>query len=241
MEYELNHLGQPVGLPVANWKPPEAPSRESMEGAYCRVEPLSPEAHGKSLYEANSTDTQGRSWTYLSYGPFASFEAYYDWVSRSSSSADPLFFAIADKASHKAVGVASFVRIDPRSGSIEVGHLNFSPWLQGTRSATEAMYLMMKKAFDLGYRRYEWKANALNAPSRRAAQRLGLSFEGVFQQAAVFKGRNRDTAWYAAIDGDWPALQRAFLQWLNPVNFDEKGRQTVSLSALTAPILRQRG
>jgi RimJ/RimL family protein N-acetyltransferase len=241
MDYELNHLGQPVGRLVANWAPPDPPSRESMDGAYCRVEPLSPEAHGASLYKANSADTQGRNWTYLSYGPFPSFEAYYDWVSRSSSSTDPLFFAIVDKATHHALGVAGFVRIDPRSGSIEVGHLNFSPRLQGTQSATEAMYLMMKKAFDLGYRRYEWKANALNAPSRRAAQRLGLSFEGVFRQAAVFKGRNRDTACYAVMDRDWPALQRTFLQWLNPVNFDEKGRQKVSLSALTTPILRQRG
>jgi RimJ/RimL family protein N-acetyltransferase len=212
-----------------------------MEGAFCRVEPLNLDRHAASLYEANALDIEGTNWTYLSYGPFASFENYCAWLSQYALSNDPLFFAIVDKASGKAVGVASYVRIDPRSGSIEVGHLNFSPLLQGKPAATEAMYLMMKKAFELGYRRYEWKTNALNAPSRRAAQRLGLSFEGIFRQATVFKGRNRDNAWYAAIDQEWPALQSAFLRWLDPANFDGSGRQRVALSALTAPILKQCG
>lgn len=130
------------------------------------------------------------------------------------------------------------MRITPGSGSIEVGHINYSPLLQRTPAATEAMYLMMEYAFDLGYRRYEWKCNALNVPSRVAAQRLGLSFEGVFRQATIAKGRNRDTAWYAAIDLEWPALRAAFLQWLSPANFDEQGKQRTSLSVLTAPILK---
>ena len=210
-----------------------------MEGAFCRVEPLSLDRHAAALYAAYALDVEGRNWTYLSYGPFASFEKYHAWLSQTALSNDPLFFAIVDKVSGKAVGVASYVRIDPRSGSIEIGHLNFSPLLQGKPAATEAMYLMMKQAFELGYRRYEWKANALNAPSRRAAQRLGLSFEGIFRQAAVVKGRNRDTAWYAAIDSEWPALQSAFLRWLNPANFDESGRQRVALSTITAPMLKQ--
>jgi RimJ/RimL family protein N-acetyltransferase len=162
-------------------------------------------------------------------------------VSASATTSDPLFFAIVDKALKRAVGVASYLRIDPRHGSIEVGHLMFSPLLQGKPAATEAMFLMMERAFEMGYRRYEWKCNALNEPSRRAAQRLGLSYEGLFRQAAVVKGRNRDTAWYAAIDQEWPALKAAFQKWLEPSNFDEGGRQRVALSTLTAPLLKQRG
>lgn len=146
---------------------------------------------------------------------------------------DPLFFAIVDSTSGEAIGVASYLRISPSSGSIEVGHLNFSPKLQRTPAATEAMFLMMRHAFELGYRRYEWKCDSLNDPSRQAALRLGLSFEGIFRQATVRKGRNRDTAWYAAIDKEWPALCTAFDRWLSPSNFDEQGHQRVSLSSLT--------
>jgi RimJ/RimL family protein N-acetyltransferase len=154
---------------------------------------------------------------------------------------DPLFFAIVDRTTSAPLGVASWLRIDPRAGSIEVGHLHFSPRLQRTPHATEAMFLMMQRAFELGYRRYEWKCDALNAPSRAAAQRLGLSFEGVFRQAWVVKGRNRDTAWYAAIDTEWPALRAAFTPWLDPANFDAAGRQRTRLSDLTGPILVRRG
>jgi RimJ/RimL family protein N-acetyltransferase len=241
MSYELNHLGQPVGRIVENWQSREAPPREATHGTYCAVEPLNAEVHGRALYEANGRDTEGRNWTYFSYGPFASFEAYYDWLSRSAASADPMFFAIIDKATDKPTGVASYMRMDRANGSIEVGHVNFSPLLQATRVATEAMYLMMKTVFELGYRRYEWKANALNAPSRRAAQRFGFSYEGIFRQVLVVKGRNRDSVWYAAIDQDWPVLKKAFTQWLDPANFDPDGRQKVSLSSLTEPLLRQRG
>jgi RimJ/RimL family protein N-acetyltransferase len=154
---------------------------------------------------------------------------------------DPLFYAVVEKIEDRAVGVASYLRIDPANGSIEVGHINYSPLLQRTPAATEAMYLMMRHVFDLGYRRYEWKCNALNAASRVAARRLGFSFEGVFRQAGVVKGRNRDTAWYAMIDKEWPALREAFLRWLDPSNFDEQGRQRARLSVLTAPVLKQRG
>jgi RimJ/RimL family protein N-acetyltransferase len=139
------------------------------------------------------------------------------------------------------VGIASYLRIDPHNGSIEVGHINYSPLLQRTPAATEAMYLMMKNAFDLGYRRYEWKCNALNAPSRAAALRLGFSYEGIFRQAAVVKGRNRDTAWYALIDKEWPALKESYLRWLDDSNFDEQGRQRTSLSLLTGPIIKCHG
>jgi RimJ/RimL family protein N-acetyltransferase len=153
---------------------------------------------------------------------------------------DPRFHAIVDQATGRAVGVASYLRIDTANGVIEVGHINYSPPLQRTPAATEAMWLMMRNVFDLGYRRYEWKCNALNAPSRAAAQRLGFSFEGLFRQAAVVKGHNRDTAWYALTDGDWPAVDQAFQHWMSADNFDADGQQRVSLAALTAPLLAAR-
>jgi RimJ/RimL family protein N-acetyltransferase len=212
-----------------------------MTGRFCRLEPLNPARHAHSLFAAYQLDVDGRNWTYLPYGPFADFVSYRNWLEHNYSSSDPQFYAIVDLATEAAVGVASYLRITPGSGSIEVGHLNYSPLLQRTPAATEAMYLLMQRAFTLDYRRYEWKCNALNAPSRAAAQRLGLSFEGVFRQATVSKGRNRDTAWYAAIDQEWPALNTAFQQWLSPANFDAQGRQRTALSALTAPILHQRG
>ena len=237
MTDEKNHLNQPVGFPVPDWKPPRVPARETMEGRLCRLEPLEPERHAEGLHAANAADASGRNWTYLPYGPFATLKDYRAWMDETCRGDDPHFFAVVDPGTDSATGLASYLRIDPASGSIEVGHINFSPLLQRTPAATEAMYLMMKRAFDLGYRRYEWKCNALNAPSRAAARRLGFSFEGVFRQASVNKGRNRDTAWYAVIDKDWPILQEAFLRWLDPSNFDEQGRQRTRLSVLTAPVL----
>jgi RimJ/RimL family protein N-acetyltransferase len=237
----LNALGQPIGWPVEGWAPPSRPPREPMQGRYCRVEPLDVERHAAELHAANGAAADSRDWTYLAYGPFESLEAYRAWMQRVCLGDDPLFHAIVDGATGRAVGVASYLRIEPASGSIEVGHINFSPLLQRTPAATEAMYLMMQRAFELGYRRYEWKCDALNARSRAAAQRYGLSFEGVFRQATVYKGRNRDTAWYAAIDQEWPALQAAFQQWLDPANFDLDGRQRVRLADLTSAALRQRG
>lgn len=241
MAYESNHLNQPVGLVVHDWISPPHPPREPMVGRFCRLEPLDPMRHAQSLYVSNAVDLEGRNWTYLPYGPFESLDGYRSWIEQYCCGSEPQFYAIVDLASSEAAGVASYLRIAPSSGSIEVGHINYSPLLQRTPAATEAMYLMMARAFDLGYRRYEWKCNALNVPSRVAAQRLGLSFEGVFRQTTIVKGRNRDTAWYAAIDREWPAIKAAFLQWLSPSNFDERGMQRSRLSALTAPILKQRG
>ena len=241
MEYELNALQQPVGMVVNNWKVPPLPSRVKMQGRFCRLEPIDPERHALSLYNANALDAEGRNWTYLPYGPFDSLESYRAWIEDFCCSNDPLVYAIIDLTNGEAAGVASYMRIDPGNGSIEVGGINFSPLLQRKPAATEAMYLMMAHAFELGYRRYEWKCNALNAPSRAAAQRLGFSYEGIFRQAAVVKGRNRDTAWYAAIDREWPQLKAAFELWLSPDNFDKLGRQRVPLSALTAHVLKQRG
>jgi RimJ/RimL family protein N-acetyltransferase len=220
-----NALGQPVGPPLPGWRPPPRPARAVLEGRYGRLEPLDAERHAADLHAAYSQDAEGRMWTYLHSGPFASPGEYRDWVEARQESADPLFFAVVDATSGRARGVASYLRIDPANGVIEVGHLAFAPQLQRTRVATEAMYLMMKHAFELGYRRYEWKCDALNAPSRRAAERLGFTFEGVFRHAIVYKGRSRDTAWYSVIDSKWPVLETAFVAWLSPDNFDADGRQ----------------
>jgi RimJ/RimL family protein N-acetyltransferase len=238
---EFNTLGQPVGFPLPGWRPPARPPRAAMKGRYCEVVPLDPAAHAADLYRANSLDPSGRAWTYMSYGPFASFDAYLGWMRGACAREDTLFHAIVDASTGKAVGVASYLRIDPAAGSIEVGNLLYSPLLQRRRAATEAMYLMMKRAFELGYRRYEWKCNALNAASRAAAQRLGFSYEGVFLQATVAKGRNRDTAWFSVIDREWPRLEKEFMRWLDPANFDERGNQRLRLAELTAPLLRKRG
>jgi RimJ/RimL family protein N-acetyltransferase len=211
-----------------------------MVGRYCRVEPIH-ERFAGDLHAANGGDPDGRLWTYMPYGPFATEDEYRHWVASSSASNDPLFHVVVDQESGRATGVAAYLRIQAESGSIEVGHIAFSPVLQRTRGATEAMFLMMARAFALGYRRYEWKCDVLNAPSRAAAQRLGFSFEGVFRQATVYKGRNRDTAWYAVIDREWPALEQAFTRWLDPANFDAAGRQHLRLSDLTGRLLAARG
>ncbi len=204
-----------------------------MVGRFCRVEPLDPARHAADLFAANRADAEGRIWTYLPYGPFASLEDYTAWMEQTCRGDDPLFHAIVDKASGKASGVASYLRITPAQGVIEVGHINYSPALQRTPAATEAMYLMMARVFDeLGYRRYEWKCNALNEGSRRAALRLGFSFEGIFRQALVTKGRNRDSAWFSILDSEWPAAKAAFQAWLDPANFDDSGKQKRGLKDL---------
>lgn len=237
----MNEYSQPIGPPVEGWAPPPRPPREPLLGRYCRVEPLEIERHAADLHAANCAAADGRDWTYLAYGPFDSLEGYQTWMQRVCLGDDPLFHAIVDGATGKAIGVASYLRIEPASGSIEVGHINYSSLLQRSPAATEAMYLMMRRVFELGYRRYEWKCDALNARSRAAAQRYGFSFEGIFRQATIYKGRNRDTAWYAMIDQEWPALQAAFLEWLDPANFDLDGRQRARLADLTGPVLKQRG
>jgi RimJ/RimL family protein N-acetyltransferase len=240
MEPVLNEFGQPVGPRLPGWVPPPAPPREPLDGRYCRLEPLAP-AHADALFAAYAAAPDARNWTYLSTGPFAAADAFRGWVATAAASADPLFFTIMDRAANQPVGVASYMRITPAAGSIEVGHIHFAPAAQRSRAATEAMVLMMRQAFALGYRRYEWKCDTLNAPSRRAAQRFGFSFEGVFRQATVYKGRSRDTAWYSVIDAEWPALRAAFEAWLDPANFDAAGGQKVRLSELTAPLLKARG
>lgn len=241
MPSEFNPLGQPLGPLVPDWRPPPRPAREILTGRDCRLEPLEPARHARDLHTANSLDRDGRNWTYLSYGPFPDFETFHTWVNQWPASHDPLFFAIIDAATNQATGVASYLSIHPNNGSIEVGHLNFSPLLQGTRAATEAMYLMMRHAFALGYRRYEWKCNSHNTPSRRAAQRLGFSYEGRSRHAQVIKGRSRDTAWYSITSEEWTRLQPLLEHWLAPENFAADGKQRTALSTLTAPLLAARG
>ena len=236
-----NELGQPIGASVLGWAPPPAPPREAMAGRYCRLEPLDASRHGEDLYRANAEDAGGGLWTYMGYGPFATLAEYLAWLRPLGERADPLFFAVLPADDGRASGVASYLRIDPPNGSIEVGHILYAPALQRTRAATEASFLMMRRAFDLGYRRYEWKCDALNAASRAAAERLGFGFEGVFRQAVVYKGRNRDTAWFSIIDREWPAIRAGFERWLDPANFDAAGNQRVSLSSLTAPLVKTRG
>jgi len=233
-----NNNGQPIGPALPDWSPCPPPAKAIIEGRYCRLEPLSVAAHAADLYAANALDTTGASWTYLPYGPFANMAAYQSWLERFCLGDDPLFFSIIDRSTNRAIGIASYVNVDPDNGSIEVGHLHYAPDLQRTPLSTEAMYLMMKRAFQWGYRRYCWKCDSLNAPSRAAAQRLGLSFEGLFRHARVYNGRSRDTAWYAATDDEWPALQKALEAWLAPENFDADGLQKTRLSQQTQALLK---
>lgn len=202
-----------------------------MEGRLVRLEPLEADLHAADLFRAFGG--HDALWDYMAYGPFASAASYHRWAKDAAASQDTLFFALRDKASGHCGGVASYLRINPNAGSVEVGHICIGPEMQRGPCVTEAMMLMMAWAFEAGYRRYEWKCNAANLPSRRAAQRLGFSFEGIFRQADVIKGRNRDTAWFSVIDSEWPALSEAFRVWLSPENFDATGRQRERLSDLT--------
>ena len=231
-----NAFGQPIGDPVPNWQAPPFPGGRVLTGRTCVLEPLHPERHARDLFEANRAD-DGRMWTYLPYGPFETLDEYRAWLAATCQGNDPLFYAIVPRETEKAVGLASYLRIMPERGSLEIGHLAFSPQLQATTPATEALYLLMNRAFDLGYRRCEWKCDALNEKSRRAAGRLGFSFEGIFRQATLYKGRNRDTAWYAVTDKEWAELKQVFETWLQPENFDPDGKQRLSLSSLTADVL----
>jgi RimJ/RimL family protein N-acetyltransferase len=234
MTEHRNSLGQPIGAPVAGWTERPRPPRVVMPGRFCRLEPLDAARHAEALFEGFQRDRDGRNWTYLPVGPFATLADFRAWAEPASVGDDPIFFAVIDPKTDRPIGYASYLRIDPKSGVIEVGSINYTPALQRTPAATETMYLMMRNVFDtLGYRRYEWKCNALNAPSRAAALRLGFTFEGIFRQAWVVKGRNRDTAWYSLLDSEWSAQKVAFERWLAPDNFDAAGKQHVSLADLT--------
>jgi RimJ/RimL family protein N-acetyltransferase len=228
-----NDLGQPIGFAVPGWQRREHPRGAIMQGRLCRLEPIDAERHAADLFAAFSLDREARNWTYLPYGPFHSESELYDWITRACLGDDPCFFSVIDLASGKAVGVASYLRIDPANGVIETGHIHFSPLMQGKPISTEATYLMMRQVFDeLGYRRYEWKCDALNQPSCNAARRLGFMFEGVFRQALMYRGRNRDTAWFSILDREWPLAREVFERWMAPDNFNNDGSQIERLSVL---------
>lgn len=227
----MDLVPQPIGAPLPDWTPPRRPGREALSGGLCRLEPLDPAAHADALFDVYSNEGDVRLWTYLPYGPFANCAEFHAWMRQTCLGADPLFFAIVEAASGRPLGLAAYLRIDPKNGVIEIGHLAFSSTLRRATAATEALYLLLAHAFALGYRRCEWKCDALNAPSRAAAARLGFTFEGIFRQAVVVKGRNRDTAWYSIIDTEWPARRARLERWLSADNFDEHGHQRTSLSA----------
>lgn len=223
--------GKQFGAPLPGWTPPPRPEFAVLEGRYVRLERLEADSHAADLHRAFSADDG--IWDYLGYGPFGSTAAYHRWVKDHEDSRDPVFFALRDLATGHCGGVASFLRIAPEAGSIEVGHICLAPEMQRSPAATEMVFLMMGWAFDAGYRRFEWKCDSRNLPSRRAAQRFGFSFEGVFRQHLIVKGRNRDTAWFSVIDSEWPGLREAFRAWLAPSNFDAEGRQRERLGDLT--------
>lgn len=223
-----------LGPPVGGWTAPRWPDAMGIAGVSVRLERLDPARHAAALFAANRPDDA--IWDYLGYGPFADPDAYRAWAEGMAALRDPWFYAIIDKTTGLAAGVAAFLRITPEFGVIEVGHICLSPALQRSRAATEALFLMMDWAFSAGYRRYEWKCDALNLPSRRAAIRFGFAYEGTFRQHMIYKGRNRDTAWFAVIDKDWPALRAAYMAWLEPANFDADGRQIRGLSDLTGAL-----
>ncbi|MEM9582832.1 MAG: GNAT family protein [Pseudomonadota bacterium] len=224
-------LKKSFGAPLPGWTAPPRPEAHPLIGRFVTLEPLDADKHAADLHRANSVDDT--IWDYLPYGPFTSAASYHRWIRESTKHVDPYFWAIRNAQTGHFGGVASYLRIMPESGSIEVGHINFAAELQKTPAATEAIFLLMQWAFENGYRRFEWKCDALNLGSRRAAQRFGFSFEGVFRQATVYKGRNRDTAWFACIDKEWPALREAYRAWFDAGNFDKDGQQIESLSSLT--------
>ncbi|MDC7788339.1 GNAT family protein [Rhodoplanes sp. TEM] len=229
---ESEPAGLPVGEPV-DATPAKRPGGMPLVGRSVAVVPFDMDAHAADLYAATHGPERERLWFYLSVGPFAARADFDAYLERFLAGSDPVLYAIVDRASGRAVGHATYLRIEPAHRSVEVGHILFSPALARTAAATEAMALMMRHAFDdLGYRRFEWKCNALNAPSRRAAERLGFTFEGVFRRHLIHKGRSRDTAWYAVTDEEWPSRRAAFEAWLAPDNFRADGTQRRSLAEL---------
>ncbi|MFE7753343.1 GNAT family N-acetyltransferase [Streptomyces sp. NPDC057428] len=237
MPEHANEFGQPIGEPVPGWTARPLPHGRTLAGRYCRLEALDPARHAQEVFAALRSARDDRDWTYMAVGPFSSAAEFEVWIREAASGTDPQHYAVIDHRSGRAVGTLSLMRQDPANGVIEVGNVMFSPLLKRTTVATEAQLLLMTHVFDdLGYRRYEWKCDSRNAPSRRAAERLGFGYEGTFRQAVVYKGRSRDTAWYSIINSEWPTLRQSFASWLEPANFDNDGRQRRSLAEIRADI-----
>lgn len=226
-----NHLGQPIGPSLDGWAPPAPPRAERFEGRWARLERLDVDRHAPDLWRQFSADEEDRMWTYLPFGPFADQGEMTEAIRQLDTERDLRFYTVIDPNDGVALGLLAYLRIDPPAGSIEVGAVMFSPRLQRTRIATEALFLLADHVFDLGYRRFEWKCDALNAPSRRAAERFGFTYEGVFRQATVYKDRSRDTAWFSLLDHEWPDRREAYRAWLAEENFDDLGRQLRPLEA----------
>jgi len=225
--------GQPIGPPVEGWSERQRPERTAFTGRYCCVVPIDVERDAPALFDAYAQAKDDRDWTYLAQEQPVSMALFRSYLARIAASADPLHFAIVDLSSRLAVGTAALMRIEPAHGVIEVGYITYSPLLKKSRAGTEAMYLLMRYVFDnLGYRRYEWKCDSLNGPSRAAAKRYGFKFEGIFRKTLVYKGRSRDTAWFSIVDEEWPRIRSAFEAWLNPENFDAAGQQRRALAAI---------
>ncbi|KAG6608751.1 Gcn5-related n-acetyltransferase [Phytophthora cinnamomi] len=232
----VNEFDQPVGFAMQDWTPPPFPPHSTLVGRYCQLEPLSAARHARDFWDAQSDDPKGANWTYMLNGPFSSFKEFEEYCLGTEKSREPQIYAIV--VDEHAVGMIAYMRIDPSHGVMEVGRIYYTSRLQRTCAAAEAMYLLAANAFRLGYRRYEWKCDSCNLPSRSAATRFGFTYEGLFRQAVVYKGRNRDTTWFSIIDGDWNGgLKQAYERWLEPSNFDESGQQKLKLSELTAPFV----
>jgi RimJ/RimL family protein N-acetyltransferase len=220
----------PTGHPLPHWRPPAAPVPVPLSGDYCQLAPLDPAAHAEGLFQAIVQESDPKSWTYLPAEPPTPFSEFQNWLHGKFLDPSFRFYVIQGGTPARLLGTTAFMRLDPPNGVIEVGWVMFGPALQRTPAGTEAIYLQLKHAFELGYRRVEWKCDSLNAPSRSAALRYGFTFEGIFRQAIVVKGRNRDTAWYSMLDREWPERSAAFVRWLSPDNFDAQGRQRRSLA-----------
>ena len=231
--HQKNQFGQLLGDPIENWTPRQKPAKTIIQGSYSILKPIAINQHADKLFDVLAIDNQGESWTYLPYGPFDTLSEFKDWLAKTMSDNDTLLYAILDAKTQEPIGISGYLRMNPEHGVIEIGHLHFSKLLKQTSLATEAIYLMLRHAFDeYGYRRCEWKCNYLNEPSRRAAERFGFTFEGIFRQSYVFKNRNRDTAWFSMIDSEWPTSKEKFEKWLHPTNFDTAGKQILKLSEI---------
>lgn len=218
-------------MDLSGWQGAPAPGRVVLTGRYARLEPLDPARHGADLLAVAQADGAADRFRHLFDRPPASAAEFDGWLGRAAASADPMFMAVIDQATGRAGGRQALMRIDPTHGVAEIGNILWGPAIARSRVATEALFLLADHVLgDLGYRRFEWKCNSLNEPSKRAALRFGFTFEGVFRQHMVVKGASRDTAWYSIIDSEWPALRARFLDWLDPANFDAAGRQLRSLN-----------
>lgn len=232
MTQQFNQYGQPVGAPLPDWQPAALPARQALQGGSCRLEPLATGLHGDALYAAFATAEDDRDWTYLTEERPQTLADFHLWLARRAADKTFVTFTVICQQRNLPVGLVSYLRIDAANGSLEIGGVTWSPLMQRSVIGTEALWLLLDYAFRLGYRRCEWKCDALNAPSRNAALRLGFTYEGTFRQMMTRKGRSRDSQWYAIIDGEWPAIGQAITRWLAPDNFDDEGRQRQPLAAL---------